>query len=77
MVFGAAGALGLALVSSAAIAGCKIWFLDTREGQPEVPEAGQLAPEFDLPDQDGNRVTLDGLLAAGAPAVLVFYRGHW
>lgn len=34
------------------------------------------APAFDLPDQSGNRVTLDQLLAEG-PALVVFYRGYW
>ncbi|RDI21128.1 peroxiredoxin Q/BCP [Rhodococcus sp. AG1013] len=33
---------------------------------------GELAPEFDLPDQDGTRRTLTSLLAGG-PLVLFFY----
>jgi len=33
---------------------------------------GTLAPEFDLPDQDGKRHTLASLLAAG-PLILYFY----
>jgi thioredoxin-dependent peroxiredoxin len=36
-----------------------------------VIEAGQEAPDFTLPDQDGNEVTLSGL--RGAPVVLYFY----
>lgn len=59
--------------ATAALAGCGIWFLDTR-GEP-LGE-GDRAPDVSLPDADGNVVTLDRLLASG-PAVLVFYRGHW
>jgi peroxiredoxin Q/BCP len=33
---------------------------------------GDPAPAFELPDQDGNPVTLDGLLASG-PLLLYFY----
>jgi hypothetical protein len=48
-----------------------------------APRVGQQAPDFTLPDQDGNPVTLSALLtpsggAAGTrAAVLIFYRGHW
>src|SRR5262245_24016970 len=49
-----------------------------------APRAGQRAPEFTLPDQDGRSVTLAELLTpaargGGAPGgiVLVFFRGHW
>ena len=38
--------------------------------------AGQPAPDFTLPDADGQPVSLSQLLAAG-PVVLVFYRGNW
>ena len=38
--------------------------------------AGQTAPDFTLPDAQGQPVTLTTLLAAG-PVVLVFYRGNW
>jgi hypothetical protein len=47
-------------------------------------KSGEKAPEFSLPDQDGNNVSLQDLLASsqGAPvdkrgALLIFYRGHW
>jgi peroxiredoxin len=41
-----------------------------------VPKAGEVAPEFELPDSTGARqrlseLTLDGRL------VVVFYRGSW
>lgn len=39
-------------------------------------QAGQLAPDFTLPDAAGQPVRLAGLLQAG-PVVLVFYRGNW
>jgi len=49
-----------------------------------APRVGQKAPDFTLPDKDGNLVTLSGLLdsrAGGAErvngAVLIFYRGYW
>jgi peroxiredoxin Q/BCP len=37
--------------------------------------AGQLAPDFTLPDQSGKSVTLSA--ARGQRVVLVFYRGFW
>lgn len=47
-----------------------------------APRAGQVAPDFTLPDQDGHPVTLSALLSpqGGAPAravLLIFYRGSW
>lgn len=40
------------------------------------PQVGSMMPAFALPDQDGNLVTLDGLLEKG-PVAIVFHRGHW
>lgn len=37
-----------------------------------VKRVGHTVEDFELPDQDGNPVTLSGLLADG-PAVLYFY----
>lgn len=42
----------------------------------KAPAVGDLAPNFELPDQDGNPVSLAAALDAG-PVVLVFYRGEW
>ena len=44
-----------------------------------APQVGSRAPDFTLPDQDGNPVTLSKVLAESKPAavVLVFYRGFW
>lgn len=41
-----------------------------------APQVGQKAPDFTLPDQDGNPVTLSKLLESGG-VVLIFYRGYW
>jgi peroxiredoxin len=37
---------------------------------------GELAPDFELPNQRGERVTLSGRLNRG-PAVVCFFRGEW
>lgn len=37
-------------------------------------KVGDTAPDFTLTDQNGKQITLS---AAGAPVVLVFYRGYW
>ena len=49
-----------------------------------APQAGQKAPDFTLPDQDGRQVTLSTLLESGSSAgdrvngvLLIFYRGYW
>ena len=64
--------------------------LPTSHGAPQV---GQLAPDFTLPDSQGNNLTLSNLVrssfiadgqavAGAAPAkteavILIFYRGYW
>ena len=42
----------------------------------QAPRVGAKAPEFSLPDQNGNPVVLGDLLSPNG-AVLIFYRGHW
>ena len=42
----------------------------------KVLMVGESAPEFSLPDQDGNLVKLRSLLTKG-PVVISFYRGQW
>jgi peroxiredoxin len=37
---------------------------------------GELAPDFTLEDQNGNKVTLSEARGK-SPVVLVFYRGYW
>jgi cytochrome oxidase Cu insertion factor (SCO1/SenC/PrrC family) len=36
---------------------------------------GQLAPEFTLPDEHGNQITLSSL--RGHKVLLMFYRAYW
>jgi hypothetical protein len=43
---------------------------------PDAPPARAAAPDFTLPDQDGNPVTLSSFRGRG-PVLLVFYRGFW
>ena len=52
--------------------GCGFFVHSGQEGVA----VGSRAPSFNLPDPDGRKVSLEGLIAQG-PAVLVFYRGHW
>jgi len=42
----------------------------------QVPGEQAPAPDFTLPDQDGQPVTLSSFRGKG-PVLLVFYRGHW
>jgi hypothetical protein len=44
--------------------------------QEAALKAGDVAPSFTLPDQEGHLVHSPDLLAKG-PLVLVFYRGMW
>ena len=41
-----------------------------------LPQVGQPAPDFELPDSTGAMRCLSELTASG-PLVLLFYRGHW
>jgi hypothetical protein len=43
----------------------------------QAPHAGQKAPDFSLPDQNGKTVALADLLSSGKGALLIFYRGYW
>ena len=48
----------------------------TMGARSEPVQAGEIAPDFTLEDQRGQKVTLS--VARGqAPVVLVFYRGYW
>lgn len=42
----------------------------------KVLKVGEPAPDFSLPDVNGNLVELKGLLAKG-PVVISVYRGQW
>lgn len=67
----------LALLLSASGCGWKLVAREPSGAEPPTAGAAVLAPSFSLPGDDGVFITLDELLAAGRPAVLVFYRGHW
>ena len=41
-----------------------------------ILQAGQAAPDFELPDHNGNPIALAFLLARG-PVIAVFFRGRW
>jgi len=41
-----------------------------------APKAGEIMPDFLLPDENGHLVSLSEKLAE-APQVIVFHRGHW
>ena len=43
---------------------------------PEVPAAGERAPEFELPDSTRTPRRLSELVSHGT-VVLLFYRGNW
>lgn len=60
---------------------CSNSTLDSRleaELQPrsEPVKVGEMAPDFTLEDQNGQKVTLSALRGS-APTVLAFYRGNW
>jgi len=42
----------------------------------QVASAADVLPDFTLPNQDGQPVTLSSFRGKG-PVLLVFYRGHW
>ena len=50
--------------------------LKASDGGAAAPDAGDVMPDFLLPDHDGRLVSLDALLAKG-PAAVTFHRGHW
>ena len=41
-----------------------------------IPDVGDRAPDFTLPDSTGVPRSLAALVAGG-PLVLLFFRGHW
>jgi peroxiredoxin len=41
-----------------------------------APKPGEIMPSFTLPDESGQLVSLDSLLAVG-PVAVTFHRGHW
>jgi peroxiredoxin len=45
-------------------------------GGGNAPKPGEAMPPFILPDETGQLVNLESLLARG-PVIVMFYRGHW
>ncbi|HLJ40866.1 MAG TPA: hypothetical protein VKT50_05215 [Candidatus Acidoferrales bacterium] len=43
---------------------------------PKLPNTGEVAPDFELPDSTRALRRLSQLVLQG-PIVLVFFRGHW
>ena len=43
---------------------------------PQLPNTGESAPEFELPDSTGTLQRLSDVASQGL-VVLVFFRGHW
>jgi peroxiredoxin len=43
---------------------------------PKLPNTGEIAPDFELPDSTGALRRLSQLVLQGT-IVLVFFRGHW
>src|SRR5262245_32474730 len=77
--------LGLGLALSAFICYQMLFYVRQLPPSNGAPRAGQAAPDFTLPDQDGRPVTLSKLLqgdgegggAAVHGVLLIFYRGYW
>jgi peroxiredoxin Q/BCP len=42
----------------------------------KLPNTGEIAPDFELPDSTGTPRRLSDLVSQGSLA-LVFFRGHW
>lgn len=69
-LLGAANGVGIVIAA--------IWFFWLASLPAPDPKANTLAqaPDFRLPDQDGQQITLSALYKSG-PVLLVFYRGSW
>jgi hypothetical protein len=52
------------------------FFVLTALPRATPPAVAERAPDFELPDHQGDRFSLGRALADG-PILLVFYRGHW
>jgi hypothetical protein len=76
--------MGLAAALSAFFIAGTFYFARQLPASEGAPRVGEKAPDFTLPDKDGNLVTLSKLLTETLDgkerlngAVLIFYRGHW
>ncbi|MFM5895565.1 MAG: peroxiredoxin-like family protein [Novosphingobium sp.] len=50
--------------------------LEAAQAGEGTPKVGEPMPDFTMPDQDGQFISLREILSRG-PAVLAFHRGHW
>ncbi len=71
-----AGVLRAASPHNAAVVDAFVARLAAAGAGVNAPQVGDLMPDFLLPDQDGQFVSLAALRERG-PVVLVFHRGHW
>ncbi len=75
--------IGRRMVLFAALLGLLGTGVDAQQLPPstKAPKVGEQAPDFVLPDTDGNSVQLADLLkgpgGTGQWVLLVFYRGYW
>ena len=72
---GGRGSLAWTMVALAVfvwVSGCGFFVKPSGDMLPVQEQA----PEFSLQDQNGETVSLRGVLDRG-PALVVFYRGHW
>jgi peroxiredoxin len=44
---------------------------------PNIPDIGQSAPDFEVLNSSGDLFSLKQVLSTGANILLLFYRGHW
>jgi cytochrome oxidase Cu insertion factor (SCO1/SenC/PrrC family) len=57
--------------------GAAVLVAESRSQERAAPVAvGEMAPDFTLENQNGNKVTLSAARGK-SPVVLVFYRGYW
>ena len=67
--------LGLSVACATALIGYVYVLSYQLPDQDKVITVGEIAPGFEIPDQDGRTVRLADF--RGSPVVLVFYRGFW
>jgi peroxiredoxin len=44
---------------------------------PQIPDVGQMAPDFEALNSSGDIFSLKQALSTGKNVLLLFYRGHW
>jgi cytochrome oxidase Cu insertion factor (SCO1/SenC/PrrC family) len=65
------------LMAALIVFGAAVLVAESRSQERAAPVAvGEMAPDFTLENQNGNKVTLSAARGK-SPVVLVFYRGYW